>query len=282
MARVAELVEAGEVLAPGGRAETVVLTEDTSKRVVRIARRGNFYETQLVRRVAEVCDHCAEHAAIGVVTSGFGNGKTEAVAAWRRKTAGKVESLVFEMDEYIGCNKVDFICTLARTLGTTAMSGSQNGGRAFRDVCEKLCESPALLVFDQVEVARPRIGQVIRQIHDRTAAAGVGVVLLAAPILLARLSKMADYGALASRIAVYAPLSGITPAEFAAIVKQEGFADADEAALSFWYKACGGSMRRLMRSLDLLKAKHADKRLTEKTIAGVGGMLWGMNVGSAA
>ena len=41
-------------------------------------------------------------------------------------------------------------------------------------------------------------------------------------------------------------------------------------------------LRRLMRSLDLLKAKHADKRLTERTIAGVGGALWGMNVGSAA
>jgi hypothetical protein len=200
MARVAELAEAGEILAPGGRPETVVLTEDTNERVVRIARRGNFYETQLVRRVAEVCDHCASAAAIGVVTSGFGNGKTEAVAAWRRKTAGKVESLVFEFDEYIATNKTDFICTLGRTLGATTVSGSQNGGRAFRDVCEKLRESPALLVFDQCEVARARILQVVRQIHDRTAEAGVGVVLLAAPILLARLSKISDYGALASRI----------------------------------------------------------------------------------
>jgi DNA transposition AAA+ family ATPase len=282
MVRVADLVEAGEILAPGGRPDTVVLTENASKRVVRISRRGNFYETQLVRRTAEICDHCASHAVIGVVTSDFGNGKTEAVAAWRRKTAGKVESLVYEMDEYIGCNKVDFICTLARTIGATTGSGSQNGGRAFRNVCEKLRESPVLLVFDQVEVARPRIMQVIRQIHDRTAEAGVGVVLLAAPILLARLSKMGDYGALASRIAIYAPLAGLAPAEFAAIVKQEGFADVDEAALSLWYKACRGSMRRLMRSLELLKAKHADKRLTEKTIAGVGGMLWGMNIEGAA
>ena len=67
-------------------------------------------------------------------------------------------------------------------------------------MCEKLRESPALLVFDQCEVARARILQVVRQIHDRTAEAGVGVVLLAAPILLARLSKISDYGALASRI----------------------------------------------------------------------------------
>ena len=282
MVRVAELVEAGDVLAPGGRAETVVLTEDTSKRVVRIARRGAFYETQLVRRVAEVCDYCAEHAAIGCVTSGFGNGKTEAVAAWRRKTVGKVESLVLELDEYIGCNKVDFICTLARTLGATAMSGSQNGGRAFRDVCEKLRENPVLLVFDQGEVARARIMQVIRQIHDRTAEAGVGVVILAAPVLLARLSKMPDLGALASRVAIYAPLSGLSRDEMAAICKQEGITDVEDAAFDLWWKTTGGSMRRLMRSIDLLKAKHAGKRVTEKTLSGVGSMLWGMNLGSAS
>jgi DNA transposition AAA+ family ATPase len=283
MVRVAELVETGEILAPGGRPETVVLsTEDTSKRVVRIARRGAFYETQLVRRVAEVCDYCAEHAAIGCVTSGFGNGKTEAVAAWRRKTVGKVESLVLELDEYIGCNKVDFICTLARTLGATAMSGSQNGGRAFRDVCEKLRENPVLLVFDQGEVARARIMQVIRQIHDRTAEAGVGVVILAAPVLLARLSKMPDLGALASRVAIYAPLSGLSRDEMAAICKQEGITDVEDAAFDLWWKTTGGSMRRLMRSIDLLKAKHAGKRVTEKTLSGVGSMLWGMSLGSAA
>lgn len=243
MVRVAELIEAGEVLAPGGRAETVVLTEDTSKRVVRIARRGAFYETSLVRKVGEVCDYCVEHSAIGCITSGFGNGKTEAVAAWRRKTAGKVESLVFEFDEYIGCNKTDFICTLGRTIGATAVSGSQNGGRAFRDVCEKLRESPALLVFDQCEVARARILQIVRQIHDRTAEAGVGVVILAAPVLLARLNKLADLGALASRVAIFAPLSGLSRAEMAAIVKAEGITDVEEAAFDLWWKTTGGSMR---------------------------------------
>ena len=282
MARVAELVEAGEVLAPGGRAETVVLTEDTSERVVRITRHGAFYETQLVRRVAEVCDYCATHAVIGAVTSNFGNGKTEAVHAWRRKTAGQVESLVFELNEYSGCNKVDFICELGRMLGATSLSGSLNGGRAFRDVCEKLRENPALLVFDQGEVARARVMQVIRQIHDRTAEAGVGVVILAAPVLLARLSKMPDLGALASRVAIYAPLSGLSRDEMAAIVKQEGISDVEDAAFDLWWKTTGGSMRRLMRSIDLLKARHAGKRVTEKTLNGVAGMLWGMNIGSAA
>ncbi|KKM81386.1 hypothetical protein LCGC14_1330450, partial [marine sediment metagenome] len=30
--------------------------------------------------------------------------------------------------------------------------------------------------------------------------------------------------------------------------------------------------------LDLIKAKHADKRVTAKTITGVAGHLWGMKV----
>jgi hypothetical protein len=117
--------------------------------------------------------------------------------------------------------------------------------------------------------------QAIRQVHDRTSDAGVGVVISAAPILLARLSKMQDLGALASRVAVYAPLSGISRAEMVAIVKQEGFTDVEDAAFDLWHKATGGSMRRLMRSLDLLRAKHEGKRISEKTIVGVGGMLWG-------
>jgi hypothetical protein len=68
----------------------------------------------------------------------------------------------------------------------------------------------------------------------------------------------------------------------AAIVKQERFTDMDEGAFDLWFKATAGSMRRLMRSLDLLRARHDGKRIGEKTIAGVGGMLWGMNLGAAA
>lgn len=216
------------------------------------------------------------------MTAQFGAGKSEAVKAWRRKTNGRVDSLIFEMDEFVGCNKTDFICTLGRTFGASKTSGVQNGGLVFREICERLRENPTLLVFDQGECARPRIFQIIRQLHDKTAEAGVGVVILAAPILLARLSKMSDLGALASRIGIYAPLSGVTRAEMAAIVKQEGFADVDPAAFDLWFKACAGSMRRLMRSLDLLKARHKGKPIGEKTIAGVGGMLWGMNVERAA
>jgi hypothetical protein len=164
------------------------------------------------------------------------------------------------------------------------IQGSQSGGRMFYTLCEHLQEHPCLMIFDQCEVLRPRVCQVIRQIWDRTREAGVGVVMLAAPILLARLmsGKMVDLGALTSRVGIWAPLSGITRPEMAAIVKQEGFADVDEASFDLWFKATAGSMRRLMRSIDLLKAKHSGKPVREKTITGVAGMLWGMNLGRAA
>jgi hypothetical protein len=278
MERVAELVESGEVLAPGGRPEAVVLSEDAGKRVVHVARQGSFYSTQTAQRVGEVCDYCAENAAIGLCTGDFGVGKSAAVKAWRRKTNGRVDSLIFEFNEFLGCNKTDFICTLGRSFGATKSSGAQNGGQVFREVCESLRENPALLIFDQGECARPRIFQIVRQIHDETSAAGVGVVILAAPILLARLSKISDLGALASRIGIYAPLCGLTRSEAAAIVKAEGLTDVDEDAFALLWKATRGSMRRLMRSLDLLKSKHAGKRITERTVAGVAGHLWGTGV----
>jgi hypothetical protein len=41
-------------------------------------------------------------------------------------------------------------------------------------------------------------------------------------------------------------------------------------------------MRRLLRAIDLLKAKHAGKRVTEKTVESVAGFLWGMQIARAA
>ncbi len=275
--------KAGDILTPGA-AQSVTLTEDDRQPVRKVARTGTFYETQTVRRIAEVLDYCAEQCAIGVVTAEFGAGKTEAVKAWRRKTAGKVESVVFEFDEFSSTNKVDFVRIMARHFGLAHEVGSQNGGLVFRDLCDYLRQHPCLLIFDQCETVRPRVMQVIRQLWDRTNDAGVGVVMLAAPILLARLvsGKMADLGAISSRIGVWAPLSGLTRGEMAAIVKQEGIAEVDEAAFDLWWKATGGSMRRLMRSLELLKAKHANKPVSEKTLTGVAAHLWGMNLGRAA
>ena len=279
MRRVLDQARAGDILRPGGT-EARVLSEQPGKRVRKVARAGAFYATQTVKRVSEVLDYCAENCAIGVVTADFGVGKTEAIKAWRRETAGKVESVVFEFDEFSSTNKVDFVRVLARHFGLRSDVGSQNGGLVFREVCEYLRRNPCLLIFDQCETVRPRVCQVIRQIHDRTADAGVGVVMLAAPILLARLmaGKMVDLGALTSRVGIWAPLSGLTRPEMAAIVKQEGFAEVDEAAFDLWVKATAGSMRRLMRAIDLLKAKHSGRRITERTIAGVAGHLWGMRI----
>ena len=202
MRRVLAQARAGDILAPGG-SSAVVLTEDQAKRR-RVAKAGNFYGTQTVTRIAEVLDYCAERCSIGIITAEFGVGKTRAVADWRRRHAGKVESVFFEFDEFSSTNKVDTVRALARMFGLRNDVGSQNGGLVFREVCDYLRQNPCLLIFDQCETVRARVCQVIRQIWDRTNEAGVGVVMLAAPILLSRLmsGKMADLGALTSRVGI--------------------------------------------------------------------------------
>jgi hypothetical protein len=284
MRRVLGQAKAGEILALEGAADAVTLAEDTARRVRKVARRGTFYETQTVRKIWELLDYCAGQSTIGVVSADFGVGKTEAVKEWRRRTAGSIESMTFEFDEFSRANVVDFVRLLAQQCGLpTRTPGAQHGGVMFRQICEYLRENPCLLIFDQCETVRARVCQVIRQIWDRTHEAGVGVALLAAPILLQRMlaGKTPDLGALTSRIGIWATLSGLTRPEMAAIVKQEGIGQVDAAGFDLWFKACAGSMRRLMRSLDLLKAKHAGRPVTEKTIVGVAAHLWGMNVEGA-
>jgi DNA transposition AAA+ family ATPase len=282
--RVLDSALAGDILQPGGRNGAVVLNATAAARVRRVCKAGSFYQTQTVRRVAEVMDFCAEQSAIGVITGDFGVGKSEAVAAWRKANAGKTDSLVLEFDQFSSRNIIDFICLLGAYFGVDRAGGSANGGKLFRELCERLRKSPCLLILDQAECVSIRIFDLIRQLHDRTRDAGVGVVLLSAPILLTRMnqSRVADLGALTSRVGIWAPLVGLQRAEMAAIVKHEGFTDIDEAAFDLWWKATAGSMRRLMRALDLLKAKHAGKRITEKTIAGVASHLWGMALSEGA
>jgi DNA transposition AAA+ family ATPase len=279
--RVLARAQAGEILQPGTRNGAAVLTDTGPHRVRRVPKLGTFYQTETVKKVANVLNYCAEHNSIGVITADYGAGKTEAVAAWRRANAGKVDSTVFEFDEYSSTNKVDFIRLVGGLFGIDRAVGSANGGLLFRDLCAKLREDPCLLIFDQCETVRARIFQIIRQIHDRTHDAGVGVVLLSAPVLLTRMnqSRVADLGAITSRVGIWGALAGISRSEMAAIVKQEGILDIEEAAFDLWWRSTGGSMRRLMRSLDLLKSKHAGRRVTEKTITGVAGNLWGMHLG---
>lgn len=277
-----DLVRSGDILPLGGQS-AVTITEQEKRKPGRVRKTKHFYETQTVKRVAEVMDFCSEHASIGVITGDFGIGKTAAVAAWRRCPRGRsADSLSYEFDEFSVSNKIEFIQCLARLMSLPVTLGSQYAGTVFRSVCEHLREHPCLLVFDQAETIRARVGQLIRQIHDRTQDRGVGVVILAAPVLLSRLNRsgMSDLGALTSRVGIWAPLSGLTKGEFSAILKQEGIRDVDEPAFDLWWKATGGSMRRLMRSLALIHARHAGKRVTTKTIAGVSGHLWGMSLES--
>lgn len=273
--RVLDLADRGEILQPGcGQALTVL--ERQMERVRRVSKKHGFYVTQTVQRIAEVLDYCAQEAAIGVITGEYGAGKTEAVAAWRRGSGRNVEALVYEFDEFTSGNKVSFIQGVAAALGLENQCGTTSASRVFQAVVNHLRENPCLLIFDQCEMARPRVCQLIRQIWDRTRQAGVGVVLLAAPVLMRRLKSMPDLGALESRIGIWAPLRGVTKEEMAAIVRQEGITDVDDAAFDAWWPATQGSMRRLMATIDLLRAKHQGKRVTEKTIVGVAGHLWGM------
>lgn len=278
--RVMDLAEAGDILPPGGRNGAVMIMEKRADRVRRVPNRQEFYETETVRRVAETIEFCAEHCTIGVITADYGVGKTEAVKSWRRGPGRNVETLCFEFDEFSSANKVDFVHQLSRMLGLTVPPGSQAAGKVFRAVCDALCERPCVLIFDQCETVRARVMQVVRQIWDRTHEAGVGVVLLAAPILATRMlgSRMADLGALTSRVGVWAMLNGVSKPETAAILKAEGITEMDEDAFNLLWHATGGSMRRLMKAIDLLRAKHSGKRVTERTVETMATYLWGMQV----
>lgn len=279
--RVMNLAEQGEILQPGGGGRALVVMEDrTPKRVKKM--RG-FYQTETVARVAEVIEYCASEAAIGVVTADYGVGKTEAVSAWRRGPGRTADVVVFEFDEFTACNKISFVEALAEALGLAdARCGMAAGARVFRRVVHELSTNPQLLVFDQCELCRPRVLQVIRQIWDHCRDAGVGVVILGAPVMLDRLKNMKDLGALESRVGIYAPLAGVGKGEMAAIVKAEGITDVDEDAFDLWWRAVGGSMRRLMGTIDLLKARHAGKRVTARTVEGVAGHLWGLQIAGRA
>jgi len=279
LGRVLELAKAGDVLRPG-RGKAIVISERGGEAARPVPKRRNMYETETVKRIGDVLTYCAKNATIGVVTADFGVGKTEAVRIWKGGRGRDVQSLVIEFHEFNCCDKLEFIAEFARVLGLDGKTGFQQAGRVFRSICEHLRSHPCLVILDQAETVRPRICQIIRQVWDRTHEEGVGFVLLAAPVLLTRLlnSKLPDLGALASRIGVYAPLNGISKTEMLGIVKGEGLTEVDDAAMDLWWRSVRGSMRRLMGAIDLLKAKHAPKRVTERTIASLATSLWGMNI----
>jgi type II secretory pathway predicted ATPase ExeA len=281
--RVLRLATAGEIFPQG--ADPVVISETHTEHTPRLKRQRDFYVTETVQRIAQVLTYCAEMSAIGVITAEYGAGKTEGVKAWRRGEGRKVESVIYEFDSFSASNRVDFVEGLAAAMGVDFVPGHHNGGKTLRALCAKLVESPCLLILDQCEAVRPAVMQVARQIWDRTRDAGVGMVLLASPVLRQRMlaSRTRDLGALTSRVGVWAQLRGISQAEMARIVKQEGFADLSEESFRMWHRSVGGSMRRLMASIDLLKAKHLAKgrTVTPAALEGVAAHLWGMSVEAA-
>lgn len=276
--RVLRLAKAGDILTPGQR--TVTITEGDTTRVRRVRQAHGVYVTETVKRVAQVLDYCAEHAAIGVVTADYGVGKTEAVRLWRTRP-GQPESVVYEFNEFSAKNSVYFMERLARTLGVeVGRRGAQNGGRMFDTVCESLRERPVLLILDQCEVVVARVLQIVRQIWDATRDAGVGIVMLSAPVLIERLAmgRIKDLGALSSRVGIYAQLRGLSEQEMAAVIREEQIAEVAPEALKLWWRAVGGSMRRLIASVELIQSRHAGRRIVEKHIVQVASHLWGMAI----
>lgn len=280
---VLDRIDAGEILRLGGDARAVELTESVEPgRPVRVQRQRDFYVIDTVRRVRQVLEFCVEHAAIGIITAEYGVGKTESVSHWRKNAGRKVENLVFEFDEFSARNIQDFVECLADRLGVPYRRGPVNAGRTMRAICAALEKEPMLLIFDQCESVAPRILQVIRQIWDATRRAGVGMVLLASPLLFTKLheGRMKDIGALTSRVGIWAALRGVQREEAINILRQEGVKEIDDDAFDLIWRATGGSMRRLMAVAELLVAKHAGKPVTERTVTGVAQNLWGLNLQS--
>jgi DNA transposition AAA+ family ATPase len=279
MNRVLHQARAGDVLQPRGADRSATLPSEQPEPAGRRGKDHKTYETHTVRKIAAVCEYCASHAAIGVVTGEFGVGKSQAVRIWRSDRGREVDCLVFELTEFTAGSKTDFIRNLAELLGLETPPGSQMGARMFEAVCDRLREAPALIVVDQAEMARPRIFQCLRQIWDRTHEDGVGVVILAAPVLMTRMirTRSDDLGALSSRVGIWEQLPGLALEEMAAILKQEGIGELDDDAFRFWWQSVNGSIRRLMWSVALLKERHHGK-ITKKTLQGVAASLWGMQV----
>jgi hypothetical protein len=275
--RVLGLARAGEIFPPGGgRNGRVTISEEPRESIRRIEKNHNFYETATAKKISEVLDFCAQNCALGVITGDYGCGKSRAIKEWRERS--QISSLIYEFTIFGSGNMVEFIRDLSRLLGLETPPGSQTGGVMFRAVVERLREAPTLLVLDQAETVRARVFQCVRQLFDATRDYGCGVVILAAPILLIRMttSRVADLGAISSRVGIWAPLAGLSRSEMAGILKAEGVADVDEGAFDCWARLVNGSMRRLESSIALLRVKHAGRRVTEKTILMMASHLWGV------
>lgn len=279
--RVLKQIEAGDILQPGGASLTIESEPRPSTRRGRRAR--NFYLNQTVARVDQMLSYCAENGVIGITTGEYGVGKTEAIRRWLNSAGRSLNTIVFEFDEFSSRQVVDFVNQLAERLNVHQHDRSvRRGGETMRAICAAINaqEHPLLLILDQCEACSPRVLQIIRQVWDKTKDAGCGVAIFASPLLLQRLhaTRMRDVGALSSRVAIWAQLTGVLREEVMDILAKEGVKDIETSAMDLLWRASGGSMRRLMAAADLLVAKHAGKKITDRTIEGVAAHLWGMGI----
>ena len=278
MERFLGRVKRGEI--QGKRQENVVQITAGRRASRRPAqRKRRTYETEMVRRVWSAIDLSVENGSLGLVTADNGCGKTHAVQLWRVRHRD-LDSVYFEFDDCTISNRYEFLTALASQLGVEERASHLSSGRIFRQVVERLREEPAVLIFDQCEMARVRILQIVRQIWDRTREEGVAVVLLATPQLLWRLERgrAGDLGALRSRIGAWVQLHGVRREEMAGILKAEGLTTVNDAAFDLWYRAINGSMRHLMESIDLLVSRHKGKKIGQRTVIDVCRSLMGISI----
>lgn len=269
--------ERGDFDHQAGKVVSIEAAARPKRKPERRARRS--YKTQFVARVHSTIDYAVENAAIALVTADFGAGKTQAAQLWRAAN-GDTQTIFFEFDEFTASRRYDFLSALASRLGLPDDVHSHNARRVFEEIVKQLRRDPAVLIFDQTEMVRVRVLQVLRQVWDRTRDEGTAVVLLGATPLAGRLQRGrgGDLGALISRIGVWINLAGFTREEMAAIVKAEGVGEVDGDALDLWFRAVNGSMRYLIETCDMLVSRHQGKRVTERTIADVCKRLLGLPV----
>lgn len=261
------------------RRETKVVSIAAASRPKRrLARREQReYKTELMRRVHSTIDFAVERAALALITADFGAGKTKAAQAWRSDHRD-IDAVYYEFNDVSASRRYDFLSEIASALGLPDDVNSYNALRTFNAIVAKLREEPVVLICDQVEMVKPRVLQVLRQIWDRARDEGFTVVMLAATPFWDRLQRARtnDMGALVSRIYPKAHLSGFTVQEMAAIVAAEGVGPVDEKALALWFQASRQSMRYLLEGCEILASRHAGKRVNERTVTDLCGDLLGL------
>lgn len=253
----------------GESAHVVDIRDARRQRGRRRAPAKPHYETQLSQDVARAMKFAAEKAQIVLVTGSYGFGKTHAVVRWIREEGD--EAVYFRFQRACMSRWV-FLTHLAAALGcdTPPISSGLRAAAGMAAIVARLREEPKLLVLDQCEAVPVETLQVVRDIWDDTAEAGVGVALLASEELYTRLtrSRAGDLGALTSRIAGHFVLKGLEAGELRAIAGAEGL-EIDQRTAQTWANLAGGSMRRFLESLELLRAAHGDRAVTPKTVEGV-------------